>query len=99
VFLHASRYGQLQRRIAFSETSEGHVFTRVVKAVRVVTQVVDDHAHQLIVHAPTRMKSVYLPFNQIEKSCKVVVVSAPSGNRMGGRKVIARRFTAACFGC
>ena len=75
--------------------SKRNVFPRVVKAVGIVAQVVDDQAHQLIVGALTRMKSIDLLLDQIEKSREVAVVGVPSGKRIGQRVVRARGFSAA----
>jgi hypothetical protein len=43
------------------------------------------------------MKSIDLPFDQIQKSREVVVVGVPSGKRISQRAVRRRRLTAAFF--
>ena len=97
VLLHAARDFQLQPRIALDESSERHIFAKVVEAVGIVAQVVDDQTHQLIVGALVGMKSIDLLLDQIEKSRQVAVVGVPSDKRIGQRVVRARGFSAAVF--
>ena len=80
---------QLHRGVALDEAGERHILARMVKAVRVVSQVVDDVEHQGVVRLLPRVEGDQLPFQQVEKSGEIDVVGMPGGDRFGHVKTPA----------
>jgi hypothetical protein len=69
---------QLHFRAMLHEAGERDIFTGMMVAIRVLAQVIDNVAHDLVVRVVPSMKFVDLTLQQLKNARKVPVFSVPS---------------------